>query len=64
MTPAPYSYTPKPGSRAWVTSIAALLRDGFGVEDIAIKLSCHPDQVRKMVAVFRREGLMAKWFRK
>lgn len=64
MTSAPYIYTPKPGSRAWVARVGALLRDGFGVEDIAIKLACKPDQVRKMVNVFRREGLMVKWFRK
>jgi len=54
----------KVGSRAWVDRIGALLRDGYGVEDIAIKLACGPHQVRTQVALFRGKGFLKKWWGK
>jgi hypothetical protein len=60
--PAPYAYVPKPRSTTWINAIGVLLRDGWGVEDIAIKLDCQPDQIRKQVALFRDAGLLQKWW--
>ena len=60
--PSPYAYVPKPRSASWVQRVGALLRDGYGSEDIAILLSSHPDQVRKQVQIFREAGLLAKWW--
>ena len=56
------TYTPKPKSRAWVDRMGALLRDGFGVDDIAIKLQCEARQVRTQVSLFRGDGLLRKWW--
>jgi hypothetical protein len=58
------TYTPKPRSRAWVDRVGALLRDGLGVEDIALKLECEARQVRAQVALFRGAGLLKKWWPK
>lgn len=55
-------YIPKPRSRAWVERVGALLRDGYGVEDIAIKLACEARQVRTQIALFRGAGLLRKWW--
>ena len=33
-------YIPEPGSPTWIARVGALIRDGFGSEDIAVKLSC------------------------
>lgn len=54
----------KVGSKAWIDRIGALLRDGYGVEDIAIRLACGPRQVRTQVALFRGQGLLKKWWPK
>ncbi len=35
--------------------IAELLRDGYGVEDIAIKLEIDPDNVRNIIMEWRRK---------
>ena len=32
---------------AWMVKVGALLGEGFGVEDIAIKLACSVDDVRR-----------------
>jgi hypothetical protein len=58
------TYIPKVRSRAWVDYVGALIRDGYGVEDIALKLACEARQVRTQVALFRGAGLLAKWFSK
>jgi hypothetical protein len=58
------THTPKPRSRAWVYRVGAMLRDGLGVEDIALKLECEARQVRTQVALFRGAGLLKKWFPK
>lgn len=44
--------------------VADLLREGFGADDIAIKLDCPPDRVRTMIRIFREEGLLARWWPK
>jgi len=59
---APYTYTPKPRSRAWVGRVGALLRDGYGSEDIALALACKPEVVRGQVEMFRQDGLLRKWW--
>ena len=56
------TYIPKPCSRTWVDRVASLLRDGYGVEDIAIKLQCEPRQVRTQVSLLRGAGLLRKWW--
>ncbi|MGL6208922.1 MAG: hypothetical protein ACRC14_03725, partial [Paracoccaceae bacterium] len=55
-------YLPKPGSLAFTDRVGSWLRDGYGVEDIALKLECSPSDVRKQVALFRGAGLLKKWF--
>lgn len=46
------------GSGPWKKAVIADLRDGFGVEDIAARMSCRVDAVRKYVATLRRYGLL------
>ena len=41
---------------AWQRRVADLLREGFGVEDIAIRLKCSADDVRREVTILRNEG--------
>jgi hypothetical protein len=62
--PAPYAPPPKVKSGAWISRVGTLLRDGYGSEDIAILLDCHPQHVLGQIAQFRREGLLNTWFKK
>jgi len=57
-------YIPKPGSPTWIARVGALIRDGFGSEDIAVKLSCRADQVSAQMKRFRDAGLIKEWFAK
>ena len=41
---------------AWQTTVRNLLRDGLGVEDIAVKLECEVAAVRREVKILRDEG--------
>jgi len=38
-----------------------LLREGFGVEDIALKLDCSVGRVRRAVEALRRAGAFENW---
>lgn len=38
------------------------LLDGFGVEDIAVWLSCTPGAVRKYVSALRKSGRFQQWW--
>lgn len=43
-------------SDGWQSRVASLLRDGFGVEDIAIRMKCSTADVRREVEILRSEG--------
>ena len=47
---------------AWQTVVRRLLREGYGVEDVAIKLRCDVDDVRREVAILRASGDLARMF--
>lgn len=46
----------------WQAKVRALLRDGYGVEDIALRLRCDVGDVRSEVAILRAEGELARMF--
>lgn len=41
---------------AWIVSVRELLGQGFGVEDISLKLECSVEDVRREVEIYRQEG--------
>ena len=43
-----------------IDRIEALLREGLGVEDIAVRLSCEVEAVRLAVRIFREEGRLVE----
>lgn len=45
---------------AWQTRIKELLRQGYGVEDIAIKTKVKTDAVRREVQIMREEGTLCE----
>lgn len=47
--------TPEQNS-GWMVRVRTLLGQGFGVEDIAIKLKCAVADVRREVEIYRQEG--------
>lgn len=47
---------------AWQHRVWQGIRDGYGVEDIALQLGCDLDHVRREVSVLRLEGEIAKMF--
>ncbi len=40
----------------WMVKVRTLLGQGFGVEDIAIRLNCRVADVRREVEIYRQEG--------
>jgi DNA-binding NarL/FixJ family response regulator len=46
----------------WQGRVHALLRQGFGVEDIAVRLRLDVNSVRLEVAILREEGVLAEWW--
>jgi DNA-binding NarL/FixJ family response regulator len=40
----------------WQAKVAQYLRDGYGVEDIALKMKCEVSAVRHEVKILRDEG--------
>ena len=46
----------------WIARVRLLLRDGFGVEDIAVRLKCCVDDVRAEVAILRENGVFELWY--
>lgn len=40
----------------WMVKVRSLLGKGYGAEDIAIKLGCSADDVRREVEIYRQEG--------
>lgn len=49
-----------PGSQQWAAAVVRDMRAGYGVEDIAVRLRCRPDQVRDKVRTWRRMGLLVQ----
>lgn len=47
----------------WIMRVHNLLRAGFGVEDIAVKLGCSVKGVRAEVRILRAEGVFKEWYR-
>ena len=41
---------------AWQGHVARLLAEGYGAEDIAIRLGCAADDVRREMEILRQEG--------
>ncbi|MGC0225168.1 hypothetical protein [Pseudooceanicola nitratireducens] len=46
----------------WQRRVKILLKDGFGVEDIALKTGCTFDTVRSEVAILRASGSLDAMF--
>ncbi len=40
----------------WQTAVRSLLGEGYGAEDIAIRLGCAADDVRREMEILRQEG--------
>ena len=40
----------------WMRKVWALISEGFGTEDIAVKLKCDIESVRREVAILRESG--------
>ena len=40
----------------WINKVTRLLAEGFGTEDIAVKLKCDIEDVRREVAILRESG--------
>jgi len=49
-------------SLRWREQVKARVLDGYGVEDIAIWLNCHPGYVVAEVERLRRSGVLALWW--
>jgi DNA-binding NarL/FixJ family response regulator len=47
---------------SWQSEVRALLSAGYGVEDIAVKLSVSPSSIREMVKIMRRNGVLDAMF--
>ena len=45
-----------PGSPIWVKMVEFRLKEGFGVEDVAVQLRCDVERVRGHVAALRASG--------
>lgn len=52
------------GSKVWRGVVRDELLSGYGVEDIAIKLKCKHDDVRAEVNRLRKQGALARWWRR
>jgi len=44
---------------AWRMDAGRMLRQGFGVEDISVKLSVPVDEVRQFVSALRKSGRLS-----
>lgn len=47
---------------AWQAAVRRLLKMGYGVEDIAIKVSCDVQHVRDEVRILRADGELDRMF--
>lgn len=46
----------------WQANVRTLLREGYGVEDIARRLRCSAENVRREVEILRAEGWLKRTF--
>lgn len=46
----------------WIGRVKAMLADGLGVEDIALRLSCDVQAVRDEVSILRQTGVLNDMF--
>ena len=51
-----------PGSTPWKAAVIRDLREGFGVEDIALRMDCGVQPVRDLVLQLRRHGLLPRLY--
>jgi len=49
-------------SEMWMSAVDNMLKRGFGVEDIGLKMRCHPDKVRAYVRCLRQIGTLRAWW--
>jgi|GEM_PF-3961214 len=47
-----------PGSEHWKAAVIRDLREGYGVEDIALRMECDVQAVRDLVAYLRKHGVL------
>ena len=47
----------------WVSEAERLLSEGYGAEDIAVKLNINTDDVRKLVGLLRLSGALQELYR-
>lgn len=47
---------------AWQTAVRRLLKMGYGVEDISLKVSCDVQHVRNEVHILRADGELDRMF--
>jgi hypothetical protein len=50
------------GDHMWVARVSSMLREGFGAEDIALRLRCPLSAVRGEVMLLRAEGHLKTMF--
>jgi hypothetical protein len=48
----------------WICRVREALREGYGVEDIALRERCDVEDVRREVQILREEGALATMFRR
>lgn len=60
--PEQSEYRLTPGSQPWAAAVVRDLRDGYGVEDITLRLRCRPEAVRDKVRTWRRMGLLVQLY--
>lgn len=53
--------TPKQNT-SWICRVRTLLKEGFGVENIAIKLNCDVQAVRNEVVILRELGELGRMY--
>lgn len=58
----PMTKPPVAFSAAWRGQVSNLLLQGYGVEDIGLRLACSADAVRREVKFLRATGKIANWW--
>ena len=48
----------------WMRDVIRLLKEGWGVEDIVIRLECGKSDVREVVEILRETGAFDRWYKK
>ena len=51
-----------PGSTPWMAAVTLDLREGYGVEDIALRMECDVQHVRDLVVDLRKHGLLPRLY--